>query len=78
MAEVVLVELRCPENLGGLLAKVKLYDDYHVINSDNLLELSCRDCRKTMARLSDRTPTLVVHSFNVAGEFVNTEITYED
>lgn len=66
------IELRCPIGFRALLGKVVAsgQDVVHV-NSDNLIELACRDCTKR-ARQADSRIAHVFHRFNVMGELVET------
>lgn len=73
--EEQLVELRCPIGPRALLAKVVKLGDHHARTSDNLLELSCRDCRRT-ERVRDPSVSLVVHRFNVLGELVESAVSH--
>ena len=59
------LELRCAENPSRMFGKL-LVEQGAVVNSDNLLEFACRDCRTEGVRR-------VLHRFNVLGELVETE-----
>jgi hypothetical protein len=64
------IELRCPLGPRALLGKVVAAGEPAVhVNSDNLLELGCRDCTKR-ARVHNPRIAHVVHRYNVLGELV--------
>jgi hypothetical protein len=67
------VELRCPVGAKRLLGKSLRDGDKPVVNSDNLLELACRDCA-TNARQFDGSVVRVLHRFNVLGELVESVV----
>ena len=62
------LELRCPEGMGKLLAKVRS----QLRITDDLIELPCNNCARTHRA---HAPVLrVLHRFNLLGELVETEI----
>jgi hypothetical protein len=67
-ATTIVVELRCPTGPRRLLAKYRMSGEAPKI-TDNLMELSCRDCTKN-ARQFDASVTRIVHRFDLAGELV--------
>lgn len=69
-----LIDLRCPVGARALLGKVVKSGGSATVNSDNLLELACRDCTKT-ARKTRPEVAHVVHRFNVLGELVESVAT---
>jgi hypothetical protein len=71
------IELRCPIGPKALLAKVVQQGGRAHVNSDNLLELACRDCAKT-ARLRDPGVRRVLHRFNVLGELVESVVQHDE
>lgn len=65
---VQLLELRCPEGMGKLLAKVR--SELRI--TDDLIELPCSNCARALR--ADGTRVLrVLHRFNLLGELVETE-----
>ena len=69
----VAVELRCPVGPRALLAKVLAAGQPVVTTDDNLVELTCRDCRRAETR-NGRPCRLVLHRFDIAGELVETKV----
>lgn len=65
------VELRCPTGPHRLFAKLRLAGEPTPVTSDNLIELSCADCRKRLSREGSDV-SLVLHRYNVVGELVET------
>lgn len=63
------IDLRCPVGPRALLGKVVAAGGQAKVNSDNLLELACRDCTRA-ARRTNSSVVHVVHRFNVLGELV--------
>jgi hypothetical protein len=63
------IDLRCPVGARALLGRVVAAGGSARVNSDNLLELACRDCTR-MARRHDPNIAHVVHRFNVLGDLV--------
>lgn len=72
-----IVDLRCPIGPKALLAKVVRQNDHHRMTSTNLLELACRDCRRT-EKLRDPQVLQVVHRFNVLGELVESVVSKQE
>lgn len=68
-----LLELRCPVGPRALLAKIVAAGGPVVVTPDNLVELSCRDC-KHRERANGNTCRLVLHRFDIAGNLVESEI----
>lgn len=71
MAEV---ELRCPVGPRKLFAKLMVRGEQPTVNSDNLLELSCQDCRKRLRQSGDEDVSFVLHRYDIIGQLVETEI----
>ena len=71
------IDLRCPIGPRALLGKVVKAGGSARVNSDNLLELACRDCTRR-ARLNNPLILHVVHRFNVLGELVESVATERD
>jgi hypothetical protein len=67
------VELRCPTGPRKLFAKLRMSGDNASITSDNLIELSCQDCRRRL-RNEGQEVSLVLHRFNIAGELIETVV----
>jgi hypothetical protein len=63
------IDLRCPVGPRALLGKVVANGGDAYINSDNLLELACRDCTR-LARQKNPDVAHVVHRFDVLGTLV--------
>lgn len=64
------VEIRCPEHPIRLLLKVEkpvLVND----GGANMIEIACKDCRTQLRREGVRVD-LVVHRYNVVGEWLET------
>lgn len=64
------VEIRCPEHPIRLLLKVEkpvLVND----GGANMIEIACKDCRTQLRREGVRVG-LVVHRYNVVGEWLET------
>jgi hypothetical protein len=68
------VDLRCPLGPRKLLAKVKLTGDRPIVNSDNLLEMACQDCRRRLRSEGQLNIRLVLHRFDIIGQLIETEI----
>lgn len=64
-----LVELRCPVGPRALLAKLVQSGEKESYTSDNLMELSCRDCCKQLRKTNPNVKR-VLHRFNIFGELV--------
>jgi len=87
VAEPELVDLRCPSDLPGrdgachpgrLLARVRAAGERPSwVHPDNLIELSCDDCRVSL-RKSGRRVTRVLHRFDFAGQLAGTLVVDED
>lgn len=69
-----LVELRCPHGPRALLAKIRLDPDGSARMVRNLLELSCRDCARSVSRTEGRK-VRVLHCFDVSGALVESVVT---
>lgn len=63
------IELRCPERTYRLFGKLTV--DKPTIVKGNLIEFSCRDCRR------EQGVAQVLHHYNMAGECVRTLIEEE-
>jgi hypothetical protein len=70
---VQIVELRCPEGLGGLLMKVRREGEIPRMSEGNLLELSCRDCARN-SRQVDPSVRRVLHRFSFDGQIVESVV----
>lgn len=69
-----LIEIRCPVGPRRLLFKMRLSGEpLHV--SGNLIELHCPDCTR-FARKDDPAVVRVLHRFDLAGDLVESEVTY--
>lgn len=71
--EVEVVELRCTEGFGKLLGKFFRAGMPLTVDSDNLAELPCADCKRRLRREGQRA-RVVLHRFNVIGELVETVV----
>ncbi len=68
MAEVI--EVRCPIGPRRLFTKLKLGEEHgRYIHPDNLIEFTCYDCSRRVARQRQR-PTRIYHRFNFVGELI--------
>jgi hypothetical protein len=65
------VELRCPTGPRKLFAKLRLEGAQPVITSDNLIELACQDCRRTL-RKEGQDVALVLHRYDIIGNLIET------
>jgi len=65
------VDLRCPVGPKRLLARLAPMERAHV-TEDNLVELACSDCVRTLRR-EGRDVRRVLHRFNFLGELVESE-----
>lgn len=63
------VELRCPDGMGKLLGKAHPAG----IDAAGLIELACNNCARAARRDGARVQT-VLHTFNLLGELVATEV----
>lgn len=68
------VELRCPVGPRKLFAKLLQRGEQPQVNPDNLLELSCQDCRRRLRSDGEDDVTFVMHRFNILGQLVETEV----
>lgn len=68
------VELRCNQPHQVLLGKMRLTGERPKVGDGNLIELVCDQCRKDLRAQGDGTVVRVLHRFNFAGEFVETEV----
>lgn len=69
----VTLEYRCPVGPRKLLAKLLAEGIKPPIVDGNLWEFICSDCRWFM-RKTDPTVSLVLHRYNILGDFIETEI----
>lgn len=67
------VELRCPTGPRKLFAKLRLAGLPTPVTDDNLIELSCQDCRRRL-RSEGRPVALVLHRFDIAGTLIETVV----
>lgn len=66
------VEVRCPAGPQRLFTKLRLgQTTAQYIQPDNLIEFSCGDCARLIARANGLRVT-VLHRFNFVGELVQT------
>lgn len=66
------IEIRCPVGPRRLLFKMlQAGDQPHV--SDNLIELSCDDCKR-FARKEDPRVVRVLHRFDLSGALIESEV----
>ena len=68
------LELRCPLGPRQLLGKVVRETGSVPVSGSNLMELSCRDCSRSVRR-EDPTIIRVVHRYNLLGELVENVVT---
>ena len=68
------LELRCPSGPRQLLGKVLRETGSVPVGESNLLELSCRDCSRSVRR-EDPSVVRVVHRYNILGELVENVVT---
>lgn len=71
------VELRCPTGPRKLFAKLRLQGTQPLVTSDNLVELSCQDCRRRL-RGEGAEVALVLHRYNIVGELIETAVVPKD
>lgn len=69
MKTMTKVELRCPTGARRLLGKYWMDSSEPLKVTDNLMELSCRDCTRN-AREFDRNVVRIVHRFDLIGNLV--------
>lgn len=67
------VELRCPEGPRRLLSKVLVSGDKPTITDDNLVELTCPDCKRIL-RQNGQQVFRVLHRFNLWGDLVQSVV----
>lgn len=74
-AAVETIDLTCPLNPMMLLGRIRAAGMPITITTDNLIELSCRDCRyKVAKRHSDgKKPRMVLHRYNLLGDLVESQ-----
>ncbi len=66
------VEVRCPIGPKKLFTKLKLGEEFAtILPGSNLIEFTCRDCAKRMARETGQS-VRVFHRFNFFGELIET------
>lgn len=70
------VEVRCPIGPQRLFAKLRLSGDRPTVTDDNLMEMSCQDCKRRHLRSNGRPVDRVLHRYNIVGELVETEVVY--
>lgn len=71
--ELRVVEIRCPIGPRQLLMKVRQTGDSVVYNEDNLLELACRDCARSIRR-EDPSVRRVLHRYAFTGELIESAV----
>lgn len=62
------IDIRCPRHPRCLLLRVAEPQD---LDGQNLLEISCRDCRKDRRTMGKET-LRVIHRFTTSGQHVDT------
>lgn len=67
------IEIRCPVGPQRLFMKLVATGEQIHVTSDNLMEFSCADCRKSL-RTRGQQVALVLHRYNLLGEHVEDEI----
>lgn len=67
------VELRCPQGMGKLLAKAHLEGPDPLVLPAGLVEVACSNCARAR-RAQGVFCTRVLHRFNLLGELVGTEV----
>ncbi len=67
------VELRCPVGPRKLFAKLRLAGESATVTPENLIELSCQDCRRRL-RNENRDVSLVLHRFDIIGDLIETVV----
>jgi len=65
------VELRCPVGPRRLFAKLRLSGVRPPVTQDNLIELSCSDCRRSL-RAEGKAVQFVLHRFDIVGMLIET------
>lgn len=68
-----MLELRCPDGMGKLLGKVRRRAEPPWRIADDLIELHCSNCRRTM-NAAGTDAARVLHRFNFLGELIETEV----
>lgn len=69
-----IIEFRCDQRFGSLLAKFRQTStEAFPVNDDNLIELACSSCRTRLGREGDK-PSLVLHRFDLLGALIETEV----
>lgn len=72
MDEPEVVDLRCPVNPSRLFARLRIAGEKpSFIQPDNLIEMSCWDC-KTRYRRAGRRVHRVLHRYDMAGTLIST------
>jgi heterodisulfide reductase subunit C len=68
------VEVRCPVGPRRLFTKLKLGEESgRYIHPENLIELTCCDCRNRLRRASNSVEVVrVLHRYNFVGELIET------
>lgn len=69
------VDVRCPNGPQRLFMKLKLSGTQPTVTSDNLLEFSCGDCKRTLKRQGFEVDR-VLHQYDFSGQFVDTYLEY--
>lgn len=67
------IELRCPQGPGRLLSKLLISGGRPEIVGDNLVELACPDCKRSL-RLQGQPVLRVLHRFNLLGDLVQSVV----
>ncbi len=62
-----MVELRCPDGMGKLLARTAR------LEADGVVELACNNCARAL-RATGRPCARVLHRFNLLGELLATDV----
>lgn len=67
------IEVRCPNAPNRLFMKLLQDGDRPHVTSQNLLEMACSDCKRQL-RMRGRQVSRVLHRYDFAGEFVESEV----
>lgn len=68
------VELRCPTGPKRLLSKLRLTGEQpRIIPGENLVELSCDDCKRSLRRTNPNV-VRVLHRYDLAGALVESVV----
>jgi hypothetical protein len=71
---VTTVDVRCPVDPRTLFMRIAVDPDVTIEQPGNVIVVACRTCRRASARQAQEQASLVLHRFNVLGEFLGTEV----